>query len=107
MRIRVLSDLHLEFSPLALKQVECDVVLAGDIDLVARRRAARWARNQFPKNEIIWVLGNHEHYNYQGPGGLEGCLAQPARWPPSRTCISSRRTPSRLPAFLGCTLWTD
>jgi predicted phosphodiesterase len=74
MKIAVGSDLHLEFGALALTNSEsADVlILAGDICMardfeLADKRAERYhaffeqVSREFPK--VIYVLGNHEHYN--------------------------------------------
>lgn len=61
MRIRPLSDLHLEFQPWSPPAAIADVVvLAGDIHLGVR--GIEWARECFPKSDVIYVPGNHEFY---------------------------------------------
>jgi Icc-related predicted phosphoesterase len=81
MKIAIGSDIHLEFGPIALKNVEsADVlILAGDICMARdfelgdknlfseNKRAQRYhaffegVSREFPK--VIYILGNHEHYN--------------------------------------------
>lgn len=69
MRIRVLSDLHLEHHapPTALcpprpNDERADVVvLAGDID--RGTDSIRWARKTFPDVPVLCVAGNHEAYD--------------------------------------------
>ncbi|EIU1413933.1 metallophosphoesterase [Pseudomonas aeruginosa] len=62
MRIRVLSDLHLEFRDFSPPEVDCDVVvLAGDVHIKAR--GVEWASRAFPQQKVIYVCGNHEYYN--------------------------------------------
>jgi len=64
MKIRVLSDLHLEFEDWSPPAVEADVVvLAGDIH--SGTFGLRWAREEFPDTPIIYVPGNHEYYGRQ------------------------------------------
>ena len=66
MRIHVLSDLHLEFSPFAPQVTAADVViLAGDIHV--KGRGVPWARQAF-EGPVLYVPGNHEFY-----GGLSHC----------------------------------
>jgi len=66
MRIHILSDLHLEFAPFQLVQSDADViVLAGDIHTGAN--GFKWIRETFPKQQIIYVLGNHEFYGQKIP----------------------------------------
>ena len=84
MKIAITSDVHLEFGPLELKNTEgADVlVLSGDIatakdfdstaamygDMPHSKKAARYvdffraASREF--KHVIYVVGNHEHYNY-------------------------------------------
>lgn len=62
MRIRVLSDLHREFGHVKLPEVAADVVvLAGDID--RGTKGVAWARQAFPDVPVLYVAGNHEHYD--------------------------------------------
>lgn len=74
MKIAIGSDLHLEFGALALTNSDAaDVlILAGDICIardfeLADKRADRYhaffeqVSREFPK--VIYILGNHEHYN--------------------------------------------
>ena len=77
MKIRVMSDLHVEFGGVELADdIDCDVVvLAGDIDVLNNSNIAAWARLHFAKRQIIWVLGNHEYYGWREEGGMDGCLA--------------------------------
>jgi predicted phosphodiesterase len=104
MKIRVLSDLHLEFSDWTPPPVEADVVvLAGDIHVGTR--GLEWAREQFPATPVIYVAGNHEFYG----GQLQNTLT------------ALRKTATRLSVhmldcdefvlggtrLLGATLWTD
>lgn len=63
MRLRILSDLHLEFfdGGRELPEVEADlIILAGDIH--QKTEGLAWARQQFPEMPILYVLGNHEFY---------------------------------------------
>jgi len=71
MRLRVLSDLHLEFhadegqSFLAgQRDLDWDVmVLAGDITSAnAIERVAGWVRKVAGSRPVVWVPGNHEYY---------------------------------------------
>ena len=104
MKIRVLSDLHLEFFDWTPPPVEADVVvLAGDIH--AGVLGIAWARRQFPAAPVIYVPGNHEFYSAR----LQDVL------------VALRKEARRLGVhlldgdeflvdgvrFLGATLWTD
>ena len=76
MKLHLLSDLHLEFSPMELPGGDI-LLLAGDIlvaDCLREERTDRTAtqhkkeaedffRNQCTKyNKVYYILGNHEHY---------------------------------------------
>ncbi len=62
MKIRVLSDLHLEFATWRPPEVDADVVvLAGDIHTGLQGIA--WARKYFRDRPVIYVPGNHEYYD--------------------------------------------
>ncbi len=64
MRIRVLSDLRLEFADWCPPKVEADiVVLAGDIHVGAK--GVEWVRRSFPSTPVVYVPGNHEFYGGQ------------------------------------------
>lgn len=107
MRIRLLSDIHLEtaenrdWTP---PKVDSDVVaLAGDIGEGVS--GLYWARKHFPNTEIVYVCGNHEFFGQRLPGGM----------------IEARKVAAELGIhlleqdealiggvrFLGTTLWTD
>lgn len=104
MRIRVLSDLHLEFAALEPTAVRCDVVvLAGDIHTGAQGFA--WARKAFPDGPIIYVPGNHEYYGHDWDL-LPEQLQAAARAYKVDLLDRAERVIEDL-RFLGCTLWTD
>ena len=61
MRLRILSDLHLEFHDWTPPTVDADaVVLAGDIDVGVD--GLTWARQNFASLPVVYVPGNHEFY---------------------------------------------
>jgi predicted phosphodiesterase len=65
MKLRVLSDLHLEFAPFDPPKADCDaVILAGDIG--SGVNGINWASDKFSATgkPIIYVPGNHEFYGY-------------------------------------------
>jgi len=60
-KLRILSDVHLEFGKLRTKQGDEDmVILAGDIGVGCE--GFPWARKTFPDKQIVYVAGNHEFY---------------------------------------------
>ena len=66
LRVRYMSDLHLEFTGYAPDVVadarEDLVVLAGDIG--TGTDGIHWAKRTFPNTPVLYVLGNHEFYGY-------------------------------------------
>ncbi len=66
MKIRLLSDLHIEFGAFEATSQGVDlVVLAGDLHLGTR--GVEWIQEQRFSCPVIYVLGNHEHYGSTYP----------------------------------------
>lgn len=104
MKIRVLSDLHVDVSAWEPPDADADVVvIAGDIK--NGTGGFNWVRKHFRHSEIICVLGNHECYGF----GLDTApvfLRQEA----SRvgvTLLDCNEVVLDSVRFLGATLWTD
>ena len=103
MRIRVLSDLHLEAAPFEPPAAPADVVvLAGDIHNGAA--GIEWAKARFDA-PVLYVAGNHEPYDgefHATQAALRGAAAGSGVQvlDCGETVIGDVR-------FLGCTLWTD
>lgn len=107
MKIRILSDLHLEFGPLELEDCGEDVLIAaGDIDLSIRGFKWLSAYAQRARNvPVIYVPGNHEFYRED--------------WPSLRRVLRDASIGSTVHVldddgclidgvqFFGATLWTD
>lgn len=102
MRIRVLSDLHLELSPWEPPKVEADVtVLAGDIH--SHTHALDWIEH-YIDGPVIYVPGNHEFYGAE----LHGIRAELQRRAGGRVHVLDNNGIEIDGArFLGTTLWTD
>ncbi len=103
MRLRILSDLHLEIWPIALPPADADlVILAGDI--ATGPDGIEWARRAFDV-PVIYVPGNHEPYD------REFWATQTAMRTAARgTRVELLECGERVIAgvrFLGCALWTD
>lgn len=102
MKLNILSDLHLEFSPLPHSKTDADViVLAGDIHLGTK--GLDWAK-QFDK-PVIYVAGNHEYY-----GDIYECVHGKLTTESKGTNVHFLENKDVVidgVRFLGCTLWTD
>jgi predicted phosphodiesterase len=104
MKIRIYSDLHLEFSDWTPPRLPADVVvLAGDIHVGSR--AFPWARRHFKTERIVYVAGNHEYFG-SDIGSMQCEMRNEARefdvdfLDQESAVIDGVR-------FLGATLWTD
>lgn len=106
MRLRILSDLHLEFfdGHRELPDVAADIiVLAGDIH--RRAEGLAWARQQFPTHPILYVPGNHEFYGTCMPLLREELALHAARY--EIELLDNRAVTLDGVRFYGTTLWTD
>lgn len=104
MKLRIFSDIHLEFAPFSPPTVSADVVvLAGDIG--EGLAGVEWARKQFPNDEIIYVAGNHEFYGNRLPN-LIADLSMRAQ-ALGVHFLENRSIVLGDARFLGATLWTD
>lgn len=111
MKLRILSDLHIEFHPFEIPGTAHDketvLILAGDIGVIYRRAELesflRSAAARF--RAVIYVPGNHEFYR-----GI---------WPDAMTMLQDWDLPGNLHVldrewikiddvvFVGATLWTS
>ncbi len=112
MKLLVLSDLHLEFTPMAVPaEADFDVaVLAGDI-VCPGSKALAWAQ-QFSAVQraraVLLVPGNHEYYDCVMTDELAAMRrgAEHAANPPVHVLDRDAVVIGGV-RFLGCTLWTD
>lgn len=102
MRIRILSDLHLELSPWQPPKVDADLtVLAGDID--SHTRALDWILENI-EGPVVYVPGNHEFYGAE----LHGIRAELKRKAPANVhVLDNGGIELDGVRILGATLWTD
>jgi Icc-related predicted phosphoesterase len=104
-RVRVLSDLHLEFGPFQVPQAACDVtVLAGDTYTKGRA----WPIDDVPSlfnSPVIAVAGNHEFYGTSVDAGMAKLQADSAAR--GIELLENREVFVSGIRFLGCTLWSD
>ena len=104
MRIRLFSDLHLEFESYAPADKNADViVLAGDIHVGVE--GIEWAKKTFGDTPVVYVAGNHEYYRQTCPDHLHK-MRQAARGSNVRFLENDAAEIDGV-VFLGCTLWTD
>lgn len=111
MKIRILSDLHIEFHPFLIPPLPDDahttLVLAGDVGVIHRKDELlgflQQAAEQF--RAVVYVMGNHEYY-----AGV---------WPDARHVLLADGLPGNVYVleqswvdidgvrFAGTTLWSD
>lgn len=104
MRLRVLSDLHLEFGDWIPPATDAGVVvLAGDIR--QRDQGIRWASRCFLPERTIILAGNHEHYGQIYQEVIADCRTVSA----GVGCHFLENDTVVLEGvrFIGATLWTD
>lgn len=104
MRIRMMSDLHIEFFDFVPTEVPADVVvLAGDI--LTEHYGLGWARKTFPDKPIVYVMGNHEFYNAHHERVLERARQEAVEL--GIHLLENDQVVIDGVRFLGATLWTD
>jgi len=102
MRIRVFSDLHIEFHAFEPSGEEADlVILAGDVH--TKTRGVTWANESFDC-PVLYVPGNHEYYGGHIEGTLKKMRSVAAPHVHVLDCDVFRCEQTR---FLGVTSWTD
>jgi predicted phosphodiesterase len=104
MKLHILSDLHIEFGQFDPPETNADVViLAGDINI--GEKGFTWALDRFKKQEVIYVIGNHEYYR-----GALPKLTQKLKALSDGTHVHILENDAITIGnvqFLGCTLWSD
>ncbi|WP_417329287.1 metallophosphoesterase family protein [Halomonas cupida] len=106
MRLRVLSDLHLEHfrQGRELPEVAADaVILAGDIGVGLA--GLGWAARRFAGTPVLYVPGNHEFYQ-QRMTALRAAMRQRAAQLGIHL-LDNDSVELQGVRFLGTTLWTD
>jgi predicted phosphodiesterase len=111
MKLRVLSDLHLEGAAFNPPEAKCDaVILAGDIG--SGTSGITWAANNFVGLDVpvIYVPGNHEFYGWD----MENWYASAYKVAKEREIILGNCSSTLLTKegeqpvrILAATLWTD
>jgi len=127
MRVSVISDLHLEFADLTLPGGDV-LILSGDVmeakqfkkamynpDMVLlehenkTQRPDRWARFMEEEcakkyREVVYVMGNHEHYGFQYQKSYDHIAEQ---LPDNVHLLENQTHVIEDVTFVGATLWTD
>ena len=104
MKIRILSDLHVEFSPLELPDVAAEVlVLAGDIG--PGTLGLNWIKENRSELPVVYVAGNHEFYGCEYHDILAQLRSEAAA--SGIYFLENEAVQIGKFRFLGCTLWTD
>ncbi len=66
MKIRILSDLHIEFESFEVDFSDCDlIVLAGGVHV--KDKGIKWIEAQLTNKAVLYILGNHEFYGKAYP----------------------------------------
>lgn len=104
MKLRIMSDIHLEFSEFSPGEADADVIiLAGDIGKVAD--GIYWAERIFLGQKIVYVPGNHEFYGTQRTE--TAARLQLAAQATGVHLLDNFQVIIDGVRFLGATLWTD
>jgi len=112
-KLRVMSDLHLEFGPLDLDPIGEDIlVLAGDIGIYDD--GAAWAIEYAQRASVpaVMIAGNHEFYrnsrhDKHTVASTLDALRKVAAKEPLLTFLEDDIATVAGVTFVGCTLWTD
>lgn len=107
MRVRIMSDIHLEFGVLELPKTGSGadvVILAGDIG--NGTKGIRWAARTFASARVLYVMGNHEPYTLNLQATLKG-LREAAAKTRNVTFLENDEALVGGVRFLGATMWTD
>lgn len=103
-KIQIMSDLHNEFGLKSLVKTDAEIViLAGDIGV--GKKTAKWIIENFPKQKVIYITGNHEYYH-----GFIDVIEQDIRKITKGTDVKylqNNKIILKGIRFLGTTLWTD
>lgn len=110
LRVAVMSDLHLEESAWTPPPFQADlVVLAGDI--AHGTDGIRWAAETFAGRPVVYVGGNHEHWEADSAAAAVARLAAAAAATDNVRYLENAKLETyvagRCLRILGTTLWAD
>lgn len=104
LRVRYMSDLHLELSDYRPPELHADVVLlAGDIH--TGTNGLEWAARTFPNTTVLYLPGNHEYYEQDLLSLYPELEATAARL--GIHFLDNKEVVIGNVRFLGSSLWTD
>lgn len=104
LKIRYMSDIHLEFSDFTPAKMASDVVvLAGDIH--TGTEGLEWAARNFTDCPIIYLPGNHEYYGLDFPTHHVAMAEAAERL--GIHFLDNQEVVIGHVRFVGGTLWTD
>ncbi len=104
MKLRLLSDIHLEFAPFTPPVTDADVIiLAGDTS--PGHHGVRWALEKFPDKPVLYLMGNHEFYGHEIPKLTHKLEAETDGT--NIHVMENKAVEIGEVVFLGCSLWTD
>jgi Icc-related predicted phosphoesterase len=117
MKLQIVSDLHLEFGDIEIPNVGTDLlILSGDITVAADLESPRAMVtentnklfNQVCRDfkNVIYVLGNHEHYHGNFAFSTEILTRHLSHFPNLHILDTSSVVIDDI-VFVGGTLWTD
>lgn len=112
MKIRILSDLHLEFGTLTVPETDDDkdtiLILAGDIGIASKQYTyVEWVEDMSMRfKEVIYIMGNHEHYHGKYPTTKQKLLEGLADCPNVHVMEKEVKVFEDV-AFICATLWTN
>ena len=121
MKISICSDVHLEFGDLDFENTESAqvLILSGDIcvaqDIARRDMATEYRSNRYHEffqrcaerfEHVIYIVGNHEHYNYDFTKTIPH-LRDVLSYLPNLHIMEKQSLDIGDVTFLAGTLWTD
>lgn len=104
LKLKLYSDLHIEFADCDVQKGEADVVvLAGDVDVGTR--GVDWILLQQFDCPVVYVLGNHEYYQHTYPGIVNEIKCRASGH--GIHVLENESVVIGGVCFHGATLWTD
>jgi len=111
MKIQIMSDLHMEFKPKTLPQIDAQaevIVLAGDISnsLSDLRNISHYLLKNSDA-EILMIAGNHEFYGKDFPNAIKSYRKEVESISNRIKYLENQSITIGNKLFVGATLWSD